>query len=75
MDSVVGRSADHDISLLLDHGLRRPDTQMGLRLGVNVIPNVCDAPPGVITHLDLGLVRPHGLIRRATSGTTTPTRA
>jgi hypothetical protein len=32
--------------------------------GVNVIPEVCDAKPGVITHLDLGVPRLHGLVRR-----------
>jgi hypothetical protein len=31
--------------------------------GVNVIPDVCDAAPGVLTHLDLGVVRPRGLVR------------
>lgn len=32
-------------------------------LGVTVIPQICDAGPGVITHLDLGVVRPRGLVR------------
>jgi hypothetical protein len=32
-------------------------------MGVNVIPAVCDAAPGVITHFDLGLVGPRGLVR------------
>jgi hypothetical protein len=31
--------------------------------GVNVIPAVCDAAPGVLTHFDLGVVRPRGLVR------------
>ncbi|CAO5247805.1 NAD(P)H-dependent amine dehydrogenase family protein [Frankia sp. AgKG'84/4] len=31
--------------------------------GVNVIPTVCDAPAGVLTHLDLPLARPRGLAR------------
>jgi len=31
--------------------------------GVTAIPDVCDAPPGVITHFDLGVVRPRGLVR------------
>lgn len=35
--------------------------------GVNVIPKVCDSPPGVLTHLDLGVVRPLGLVRNRTS--------
>jgi len=33
-------------------------------LGATVVPQVCDAKPGVITHLDLGVVQPHGLVRR-----------
>jgi hypothetical protein len=31
--------------------------------GVNAIPAVCDAAPGVLTQLDLGVVRPRGLVR------------
>jgi hypothetical protein len=31
--------------------------------GINAIPAVCAAPPGVATHLDLGVVRPQGLVR------------
>lgn len=51
-------------------GVRRPDgtvahpgynwTAMG---AINAIPDVCDAPPGWLNHLDLGLVRPRGLVR------------
>jgi len=55
--------------------VRYPGLSLTALLGVNVIPNLCDAPPGVLTHLDFGVVRPHGLIRRAASGTTTPNRA
>jgi hypothetical protein len=33
-------------------------------LGVNVIPAVCDAKPGIVTHFELGVVRPRGLVRR-----------
>jgi len=33
-------------------------------VGCTVVPQVCDAPPGVVTHLDLGVVRPKGLVRR-----------
>ena len=33
-------------------------------MGVNVIPAVCDARPGVITHFDLGVVKMSGLVRR-----------
>lgn len=52
-------------------GVERPDgsmthpgyewTAMG---AINAIPDVCDAAPGWVTHLDLGLVRPRGLVRR-----------
>ncbi|ORB28999.1 NAD(P)H-dependent amine dehydrogenase family protein [Mycolicibacterium parafortuitum] len=51
-------------------GVRQPDgamthpgydwTAMG---AVNAIPDVCDGPPGWLTHLDLGLIRPRGLVR------------
>ncbi|MGB3354208.1 MAG: dihydrodipicolinate reductase [Mycobacterium sp.] len=51
-------------------GVRQPDgsmkhpgydwTAMG---AINAIPDVCDAPPGWHTHLDLGLIRPRGLVR------------
>jgi 2,4-diaminopentanoate dehydrogenase len=33
-------------------------------LGATAVPAVCDARPGVITHIDLGVVQPHGLVRR-----------
>jgi hypothetical protein len=36
-------------------------TAMG---AINAIPAVCDAEPGWVTHLDLGLVRPKGLVRK-----------
>ncbi len=52
-------------------GVEKPDgtlahpgynwTAMG---AINAIPDVCDAPPGWITHFDLGLVRPRGLVRK-----------
>ena len=32
-------------------------------LGATAVPAVCDAEPGVITHLDLGIVQPRGLVR------------
>jgi hypothetical protein len=32
--------------------------------GINLIPTICDAPSGVLTHLDLPLARPRGLVRR-----------
>ena len=33
-------------------------------VGCTVVPQVCDAAPGVVTHLDLGIVQPRGLVRR-----------
>lgn len=33
-------------------------------VGCTVVPQVCDAPVGVVTHFDLGIVRPKGLVRR-----------
>ena len=33
-------------------------------LGATAVPAVCDAKPGVITHLDLGVVQPRGLVRQ-----------
>ncbi len=33
-------------------------------VGCTVVPQVCDAPTGVVTHLDLGVVQPRGLVRR-----------
>ncbi len=33
-------------------------------VGCTVVPNVCDAPPGVVTHFDMGVVKPRGLVRR-----------
>lgn len=33
-------------------------------VGCTVVPQICDAPPGVVTHLDLGVVQPRGLVRR-----------
>jgi hypothetical protein len=32
-------------------------------LGATAIPQVCDAKPGVVTHLDLGVIQPKGLVR------------
>jgi 2,4-diaminopentanoate dehydrogenase len=32
-------------------------------LGATAVQAVCDAKPGVITHLDLGVVKPRGLVR------------
>jgi hypothetical protein len=36
-------------------------TAMG---AINAIPDVCDAAPGWVTHFDLGLIRPRGLVRK-----------
>lgn len=33
-------------------------------VGATALPAVCDASPGVVTHIDLGVVQPHGLVRR-----------
>jgi hypothetical protein len=33
-------------------------------VGATAVPQVCDARPGVITHLDLGVVQPKGLVRK-----------
>ncbi len=32
-------------------------------VGATAVPAVCDARPGALTHLDLGVVRPRGLVR------------
>lgn len=32
-------------------------------LGATAVPSVCEARPGVLTHLDLGIIQPHGLVR------------
>jgi 2,4-diaminopentanoate dehydrogenase len=52
-------------------GVDRPDgtmahpgydwTAMG---AINAIPDVCVSPPGWVTHFDLGLVQPRGLVRK-----------
>ncbi|WP_395398226.1 hypothetical protein WBP07_27955 [Novosphingobium sp. BL-8A] len=33
-------------------------------VGATAIAGVCDAAPGIVTHLDLGVVQPKGLVRR-----------
>jgi 2,4-diaminopentanoate dehydrogenase len=52
--------------------MSRPDSEgvrpfLGLPwtglLGATALPAVCEAKPGVVTHLDLGIVQPHGLVR------------
>lgn len=57
-------------SVLTLEGLESPDgttshpgynwTAMG---AINAIPDVCDAAPGWLTHYDLGLIRPRGMVR------------
>jgi hypothetical protein len=32
-------------------------------VGATALPQVCDAAPGVVTHMDLGIVTPRGLVR------------
>ena len=34
-------------------------------VGATAVPAVCDARPGLIDHIDLGVVQPHGLVRPA----------
>lgn len=56
---------------LILQGVEQPDgsmthpgytwTAMG---AINAIPDVCDAEPGWLTHLDLGLIKPRGLVRK-----------
>jgi hypothetical protein len=40
-----------------------PGLSLTALLGVNAIPGVCDAAPGIVTHFELGVVRPRGLAR------------
>lgn len=35
-------------------------------LGATALPAVCEAEPGVVTHVDLGIVQPQGLVRPRT---------
>lgn len=48
---------DEDGNLLL------PGLDWTSLAGVTAIPDVCDAKPGHLTHFDLGVVRPRGLVR------------
>ena len=32
-------------------------------VGATAVPAVCDAKPGVVTHIDLGVIQPRGLVR------------
>ena len=47
-----------------DGTLTHPGYTWTAMAAINAIPDVCDAPPGWAHHLDLGLVRPRGLVRR-----------
>ncbi|MEW9856613.1 hypothetical protein [Novosphingobium sp. M1R2S20] len=40
-----------------------PGLSLTALLGVNAIPAVCDAPPGIVTHREMGLFVPPGLLR------------
>jgi len=33
-------------------------------VGATAVQAVCDAAPGVVTHVDLGIVQPRGMVRR-----------
>ena len=50
--------------LMPDGRRHNPGMHWTSMLGVTAIPDVCDGPPGVLTHVDLGVVRPRGLVRR-----------
>jgi len=34
-------------------------------VGATAVQAVCEARPGVVSHIDLGVVRPHGMVRRS----------
>ncbi|MET1755134.1 hypothetical protein ABVV53_06650 [Novosphingobium sp. RD2P27] len=47
-----------------DHGKPQyPGLSLTALLGVNAIPAVCNAAPGIVTHRELGLFAPPGLLR------------
>jgi hypothetical protein len=61
---------DPSIEMNFESAHRHPDGDEGYWGRVwtamntlNTIPDVCDAPAGVLTHLDLPFVRPRGLVR------------
>jgi hypothetical protein len=69
-DSGYRLRFEGDPPLALSLSEQKPDGRLGYPglsltalLGVNAIPAVCAAAPGVATHLDLGVVQPHGLVR------------
>lgn len=57
MEVAMGRPARGEGS---DAYMGLPWTAMA---GVNAIPEVCDHAPGMVTHLELGLFAPRGLLR------------
>jgi hypothetical protein len=61
---------DPPVELSFQSARKHPDGDEGYwgrvwtaMMGINAIPAVCDAEPGVLTHFDLGLVQPRGLVR------------
>jgi hypothetical protein len=61
---------DPPLRMTLEANARHPGGDQGYwglvwtaMSGVNSIPDVCKADPGLVTHLDLGLVLPSGLLR------------
>jgi hypothetical protein len=41
------------------------DDLLGMPIdAINAIPSGCEAPAGWVTHFDLGLARPRGLVRK-----------
>lgn len=63
---------DPPLRVTMEADARHPDGDQGAyglvwtaMLGVSAIPAVCASPAGLVTHLDLGVVLPSGLVRRA----------
>jgi hypothetical protein len=61
---------DPSITMNFESARRHPDGDEGYwgrvwtaMNGINAIPTVCEAPPGILTHLDMPVVRPSGLVR------------
>ena len=61
---------DPSISMSFESAHKHPDGDEGYwgrvwtaMNGINAIPAVCEAPPGVMTHLDLPFLAPRGLVR------------
>lgn len=61
---------DPALEVKLMGGLREDGSRPFLGLpwtglvAATAVQAVCDAPPGVVTHIDLGVVQPRGLVRR-----------